>query len=220
MDLTTSKGTPLNKYSSVAPMHMPWPFRGSMPSSEATKLICLRNLVLMRGRIPLGCFQENKGWSSGGSLIRKWLARAEKGSAGPSCVDQKTSSPVIEVLVCGSLKTVTLLPCQSWSHRMSDRLTWCEGLKAFKEGRVNSLNLAAAKKVVVRQAKTAASRGLERLNLDRRETIMGMVKGEHFGLFEDGGAKMTALFKAVFILAVFILQGAPWRTCQARIAYK
>ena len=82
-------------------------------------------------------------------------------------------------------------------------------MKAFKEGMVNSPNLAAAKKVVVRQEKTAASRGLERSNFESRERTMGIVKGERFGLFEDGGAKITAPSKAAFISAVFMLQGAP-----------
>ena len=90
--------------------------------------------------------------------------------------------------------------------------------KAFKEGRVNSPSRAAAKKVVVRQANTAASRGLERSNLVAKAVRMPMVRGARLGLLEDGGAKMAAPSKAAFISVAFMCQGAPCRVCQARTA--
>jgi hypothetical protein len=88
----------------------------------------------------------------------------------------------------------------------------------FRVGRVNSPNRAAEKKVVVRQAKTAASRGLEVSHLVAKEDIMSMVIGKRLGLLDEGGASMAAPSSAAFISAAFMSQGAPWRRCQARIA--
>ena len=69
--------------------------------------------------------------------------------------------------------------------------------------------------MVVRQEKTAASRGLERSNFVAREEMMDTVIGECLGFLEAGGAKMEAPSRAAFILAVFICQEAPCKVCQA-----
>ena len=218
IDFTTSKGTPLNKYSRVAPIQMPWPLMDSMPSCEAARLSLLRNSFLVRGRSPLGCRQANKGWSCGGLLTARWLARAANGSAAASCEDQKTSSHSPAVLVCGNLKTVTGRPLRSWTLRTSKGLMWRDGRNAFREGTVNSPSLATEKNVVVRQEKTEASRGFEGSNLVAKELMVTIIKGDRLGLLEEGGARMVAPSRAAFISMAFICQGAPWRVCQARIA--
>ena len=56
-DLTTSKGTPLRRYSRVAPMRMPWPLRDSIPSSDAARLMRLRNSVVDGEMIVEGCLR-------------------------------------------------------------------------------------------------------------------------------------------------------------------
>ena len=98
MDFTTSKGTPLNRYSSIAPIWMPWPLRGSRPSSAATKLMCLRNSVQASAWRPLGCLQVKRGWSGGGLLMERWLARVAWGSTTLSWAAQNTSSHWLQIL--------------------------------------------------------------------------------------------------------------------------
>jgi hypothetical protein len=90
--------------------------------------------------------------------------------------------------------------------------------------------------VVVRQAKTAASSGLDKLNFvtndERHRCSFGYSRrwrgyassgldrftGARLGILEDGGAKMAAPSRAAFISAVFMRQSAPWRVCQALTA--
>ena len=80
MDLTTSKGTPLSKYSSMAPMRIPWPLKESKPNSDAARLIRLRNSLLVSARKPLGCLHEKRGWSFGDLFTEKWFESAACGS--------------------------------------------------------------------------------------------------------------------------------------------
>ena len=77
---------------------------------------------------------------------------------------------------------------------------------------------ATEKKVLVRQAKTAASRGMDKSNLVAREAIVSRVMGARLGLLEVGGASIDAPSRAAFISAAFMRHGAPCRVCQARIA--
>ena len=91
-------------------------------------------------------------------------------------------------------------------------------MKTLKKGKVNLPKRAAEKKVVVRQAKTAASRGLEKSNLEAREEMVSTVKGSRFGLLDDGGARMAAPSRAAFISVGFMRQGAPCKVCQAQTA--
>ena len=83
---------------------------------------------------------------------------------------------------------------------------------------MNSPRRAAEKKVVVRQANTAASSGLERSNFVAKEEMKTSVMGARLGLLEDGGANAEAPSRAAFISAGFISQGAPCSVCQARTA--
>ena len=82
-------------------------------------------------------------------------------------------------------------------------------MKAFRVGRVNSPSRAAVKKVVVKQAKTAASRGMVKSILVAKETMMAMVQGARLGLLDEGGARRVAPSRAAFISAAFMSQGAP-----------
>ena len=83
---------------------------------------------------------------------------------------------------------------------------------------MNSPSRATEKKALVRQAKTAASRGLDGSNLVAREEMVSRVMGACLGLLEVGGARIDAPSRAAFISAAFMRQGAPCRVCQARIA--
>ena len=69
---------------------------------------------------------------------------------------------------------------------------------------MNSPKRAAEKKVVVRQAKTAASSGLDKSNLVTKDEMMSRVMGARLGLLEDGGARMAAPLSAAFISATFM----------------
>ena len=74
---------------------------------------------------------------------------------------------------------------------------------------MNSPRRAAEKKVVVRQAKTAASSSLERSNFVAKDDMISRVIGPRLGLLEEGGARMVAPSSATFISAAFMCQGAP-----------
>ena len=74
---------------------------------------------------------------------------------------------------------------------------------------MNSPRRAAEKKVVVRQAKTVASSGLEKSNFVAKDEMMSRVIGPSLGLLEDGGARIAAPSSAAFISATFMSQGAP-----------
>ena len=74
---------------------------------------------------------------------------------------------------------------------------------------MNSPKRAAEKNVVVRQAKTAASSGLEKSNCEVSEEMVSMVRGSRLGLLEEGGAKIVAPSRAAFISVAFMRHGAP-----------
>ena len=100
------------------------------------------------------------------------------------------------------------------------RVTCKSGLKEFKFFTVNSPVRAVAKNVVVRQAKTAASRGSVS---DRRERILIMVsivygsRGEHF---EEAGARVFAALRSASISSELKDHLRPWMVCHACTALR
>ena len=72
----------------------------------------------------------------------------------------------------------TLLPCLSVTFWFRfERFTWTAGLKASSFGMVSSPSRATDQKAVVRQAKTAASKGSLGFRFSRMATRSSIVQG-------------------------------------------
>ena len=94
------------------------------------------------------------------------------------------------------------------------------GSKAVSLLTVNSPVCAVAKKVVVRHAKMAASRGWDMERCARNFSMVLIVNGSRGGRLEEGGARILAAFTRASVSSELKDQGRPWMVCHACTALK
>ena len=140
--LTTSNGTPHNRYSSVEPIRRLCPWKcGSFFLFAASRMVS-RNFFFMSGQWVRVKRYAKRCTSGGGSLIRKWLSSNARGSVCPSCVAHDTISPLRVVLVAGRANIVTLSLLRSSSSETPVRMMCNRASKLSRRGTVNSPSLA------------------------------------------------------------------------------
>ena len=71
LTLTTSNGIFRSKYSGVAPMRMPWPFKGGRPAAVMAVSRTFTNFERVRGVKPVLERYANRGTAAGGSFTWK-----------------------------------------------------------------------------------------------------------------------------------------------------
>lgn len=84
---------------------------------------------------------------------------------------------------------------------------------------VNSLSLATAQNVVVRQAKTATSNGAFRSRFSQMASRSLIVHGGFWAFSNFGGWFFLAEAKSVWSSAEFIFHGILWIICHAHRPY-
>src|SRR6266849_8955848 len=100
----------------------------------------------------------------GGLLTCRWFSKASHGSAGPGCCAQEVDSPFsLDDLVKGILNVRTWRPLRSWSSVVALAVMCRLLLKRPMVWTVNSPSLNTDQNVVVMQAATAMSSGLDLL---------------------------------------------------------
>lgn len=177
---TTGKSIPLSRYSRVPPILKECPVRGFRLAATSAFRIRVRNMAFDIGReVPRQwCW---KRWDSSSNLFVSRCFRMASSGSTPvwGCVAQFNSSPWdLEALVQGTKIVETLFPCRSVTFMFRlERFTCISGSKASSLGTVNSPSRATDQKVVVRQAKTAMSKGSFRSRFSRMATKSSIVHG-------------------------------------------